>query len=189
MKQETAPQWATWLQAQLDVRGWRQADLVRESQGLIKRDRVSKWLRGAERPTHRMAVITANTLGVSRDEVLGAAGYEAEGEPVTYSTLPSGGQLTAQTPPRELALALAAVSDVALLELLLERAQTRDGQRLPLPPEVPEVHPAAAPPVYEAVSEFMDEAGRADFDPFTRTSRSHLQAEDLARDTPDSERF
>ncbi|MBW1639286.1 hypothetical protein G3H63_09405 [Microbacterium resistens] len=72
---ENAKKWAVWLQAELDRRGWRGADLVRESGETVKRDRVSKWLRGYEAPSHRLAVVVANTLGVDSTEALIAAGF------------------------------------------------------------------------------------------------------------------
>ena len=64
-----AKQWGEWLSAALTARGWRQADLVRQSEGLIKRDRASKWVNGNERPSHRLAIV------VSREDALEAAGY------------------------------------------------------------------------------------------------------------------
>ncbi|WP_156316512.1 hypothetical protein [Leucobacter japonicus] len=67
--------WSDWLRAQLTERAWKQADLVRESEGHIKADRVSKWLAGKESPSHKLATVTANALGVSRDEALIAAGF------------------------------------------------------------------------------------------------------------------
>ncbi len=77
---EQAAAWGIWLSEQLESRGWRQADLVNNSGGRIKRDRASKWVRGAESPTHRMAVVVANTLEVSRADALRAAGYEPAAE-------------------------------------------------------------------------------------------------------------
>lgn len=72
---DVAEAWGAWLSQQLKERGWRQADLVRESAGLIKRDRVSKWVNGIERPTYRLTVVVANTLSLPTNEVLHAAGY------------------------------------------------------------------------------------------------------------------
>ncbi|MFJ4173338.1 helix-turn-helix domain-containing protein [Microbacterium sp. NPDC089696] len=72
---DQAAQWGEWLHQMLDERGWRQADLVRESNGLIKRDRASKWVNGNERPSHRLAIVAANTLGVTQESALTAAGY------------------------------------------------------------------------------------------------------------------
>lgn len=68
--------WSEWLTSELEKRGWRQADFVRESHGTIQRDRVSKWLNGDSRPSHRYAIITANTLGTSHEEALRAAGFD-----------------------------------------------------------------------------------------------------------------
>lgn len=72
MTQET---WAEWLRNRLDERAWKQSDLVRESKSHIKADRVSKWLNGRERPSYKLAIITANTLGIPHDVALSAAGY------------------------------------------------------------------------------------------------------------------
>jgi len=74
--EDRAAAWGTWLQAQLNQRDWRAADLVRASGGSIKPDRASKWLSGKERPSHRYALITANTLGASPKEALDVSGYE-----------------------------------------------------------------------------------------------------------------
>lgn len=70
-----AKAWGDWLANELSERTWRQADLVRESGGLIKRDRASKWASGSERPSYRLAVVAANTLGVTHERALEAAGY------------------------------------------------------------------------------------------------------------------
>ncbi|MEJ1087005.1 hypothetical protein WDU99_01595 [Microbacterium sp. Mu-80] len=75
MTTNDAERWGLWLSQQLKQRDWRQADLVRESQGLIKRDRVSKWVNGIERPTYRLTVVVANSLSLPPEEVLEAAGY------------------------------------------------------------------------------------------------------------------
>lgn len=77
---EQAAAWGKWLSEQLESRGWRQADLVNNSASRIKRDRASKWVRGAESPTHRMAVVVANTLEVPRSDALRAAGFEPAAE-------------------------------------------------------------------------------------------------------------
>lgn len=70
--------WSRWLLARLEEKGWRQADLVRNSGGLIKRDRASKWTSGKENPTYRLAMVTANTLDVPQSDALLAAGYITE---------------------------------------------------------------------------------------------------------------
>ncbi|MBE7953580.1 hypothetical protein ILP86_04500 [Microbacterium sp. R1] len=75
---DQANSWGAWLATKLDEREWRQADLVRESGGLIKRDRASKWLSGNERPSHRLAIVVANTLDLPHEEALEAAGFTAE---------------------------------------------------------------------------------------------------------------
>jgi len=98
-----------WLTAQLDLRGWRQADLVRASK--LPRDRVSKWVNGHESPTHRNAVIIANTLGVPVEEAVAAAGLD---DPVSEPERPG--------PAR----ALARYSDSDLLSELQLRARARE---------------------------------------------------------------
>lgn len=85
---DNAQAWGEWLRRELDKRDWRQADLVRESQGHIKRDRASKWANGNERPTYRMAIVVANTLGASHDDALTAAGY-TPAAPVTPDAPPA----------------------------------------------------------------------------------------------------
>ncbi|WGD38508.1 helix-turn-helix transcriptional regulator [Lysinibacter sp. HNR] len=73
--QITKTSWSDWLHEELSARNWRQADLVRESEGHIKRDRVSKWLAGKEQPSYRMAAVVADVLEIPFDEVLRVAGY------------------------------------------------------------------------------------------------------------------
>lgn len=107
--------WAQWLQEHLDQRGWRQADLVRESQGTIKRDRASKWLAGRETPSYRSAVYVANTLGIDHDDALIAAGYRQPSEDGAASTP------LAATPARTL-------QDYSDLDLIAE-IQRRAAQR------------------------------------------------------------
>lgn len=50
--------------------------MVRASRNTIKRDRASKWLSGSEAPSYRLAVATANALGVNPVEALQAAGFD-----------------------------------------------------------------------------------------------------------------
>ncbi|WP_136057299.1 helix-turn-helix transcriptional regulator [Microbacterium sp. K24] len=83
---DLAAKWGEWLREQLAERGWRQADLVRESEGLIKRDRASKWVNGNERPSHRLAIVAANTLGITRERALFAAGYAASLDDLTLDS-------------------------------------------------------------------------------------------------------
>lgn len=113
MENETRA-WSEWLAQKLDERSWRQADLVRNSEGEIKRDRASKWLSGKETPSYRLAIIVANTLGVDRDEAIIAAGY-----------LPTA---AAENFPKTRAWVLEDFSDEELLEELQRRAKKREGQ-------------------------------------------------------------
>jgi transcriptional regulator with XRE-family HTH domain len=73
--EELAANWGEWLRDMLDSKNWTQSDLVAASDKLIRPDRVSKWVNGKERPSHRNAVIVANTLGVSTTAALDVAGY------------------------------------------------------------------------------------------------------------------
>ena len=73
--EELAIHWGEWLREMLDSKNWAQSDLVAASDKLIRPDRVSKWVNGKERPSHRNAVIVANTLGVSITSALAVAGY------------------------------------------------------------------------------------------------------------------
>lgn len=107
--------WREWLAAHLKERDWRQADLVRESQGTIKRDRASKWLSGNEVPSYRLAVAVANTLDVAREEALAAAGYLSE--QVLRSTT------NEQTQDSQVTLSV--FTDIELTRELLSRAQAR----------------------------------------------------------------
>ena len=66
--------WARWLQAQLDERGWIQAELVRRSAGAISRARVSRWLGGAN-PDLDAIRATCAALGVPAVEGMIAAGH------------------------------------------------------------------------------------------------------------------
>lgn len=104
----TTPSWSEWLRAQLDEREWRNADLVNRSQNTIKADRVSKWLNGKETPSYRLAIVTANTLGVERAEALTAAGF---GDEVPAADAP---------PP----VTLETASDADLLRELLRRIES-----------------------------------------------------------------
>ncbi|MGG7509047.1 helix-turn-helix domain-containing protein [Plantibacter sp. YIM 135249] len=80
--------WTEWLIAELDKRGWKQADLVKASGGAIKRDRVSKWVNGKERPTHRNAIVIANVLGADAAQALAAASFDSSTTLVTPVPLP-----------------------------------------------------------------------------------------------------
>lgn len=138
--EELARKWGDWLKARLDEREWRQADLVRESGGMIKRDRVSKWVAGLERPTFRNATRISNALGIERREVLEAAfliGTEPDfSEPTVeprslfltdeeldlFDNSPEGRAYVAKA---QRSSAFAAFSDAEMLEELLERARTR----------------------------------------------------------------
>lgn len=120
--EERARTWAQWLSGQLAERGWAQADLVSHSGNLIKRDRASKWVNGREAPSHRLAVVAANTLGAPVSEALEAAGFGAAA-------------ITAQVEAvRPAPLPLHEIDERDLLEELLRRAAARatareDGDR------------------------------------------------------------
>jgi len=94
----TETTWASWLRDALEQRGWTQARLVRESGGLIKADRVSKWLSGKETPSHRLTLVTANTLHAAQSDALDAAGFVSVPEHIrrehadvlTYERSPQG---------------------------------------------------------------------------------------------------
>lgn len=72
--------WAIWLRDALGEKGMRAADLVRRSEGAIKRDRVSKWLNRGEAPTYRNAQIVANILEMPQRDALLAAGFAYVGD-------------------------------------------------------------------------------------------------------------
>lgn len=128
-------EWATWLREQLEEREWTNAEFVRQSVGRIKPDRVSKWLSGREVPSHRSAVVAANTLGIDPSFALRAAGFD----------VPAGVMLR----PPKLVRDITAFSDEELAVELLVRVRRRsngDVRRLPHPDlhAVPLTHREAA---------------------------------------------
>lgn len=115
--------WAEWLSTELKRRNWKQAQLVAESGGDIKADRVSKWVNGRERPSHKFAVMTANVLGADRNEALRAAGYDDL--PSDVASVPTDVRVDASTVSPEPDPRLVEVSDEDLLRELLRRAEGR----------------------------------------------------------------
>lgn len=146
-EKDVSEAWGSWLSQQLSDRGWRQADLVRESQGLIKRDRVSKWVNGIERPTYRLTVVVANTLTLPTNEVLQAAGYATpEQDPLTefeaHYFASNDVTDTAAIDPR----ALREYPDSMLMEELARRLAARAGHNQSQAPEsIHQVSAVAAP--------------------------------------------
>jgi hypothetical protein len=120
--------WGTWLQAQLDLRQWRQADLVKNSDGAIKRDRVSKWINGIDRPSYRAAVIVANTLGINQRPALEAAGFmeTEEAARTRQERVEAFVQAQQRKPGARLRKALRGYSDLDLLDEMMRRARLRD---------------------------------------------------------------
>ena len=120
--------WSDWLRQQLDARQWPQAELVRRSGGAIKADRVSKWLKGSEQPSHRNAVRTANALEVDVDEALEVAGY---GDALVEAAWLEQQQALAdqrqveETAQRARTRALREATTLELLEELMRREQKR----------------------------------------------------------------
>lgn len=117
-----------WLQERLDERGWRQADLVNYSEGSIKRDRVSKWINGKEKPSYRYAVIVANTLGVDQSGALEVAGFVESDEQrrERQVKLEAAGLSQEAIPSPELRAELRKFDDATLLGELLVRTKLRE---------------------------------------------------------------
>jgi len=126
-EEQAGNRWSKWLQEKLDERGWRQADLVNNSEGHIKRDRASKWVRGVETPTWRMAKVAANTLGVPQSEALRAAGFENEASEMDRqkSVLKQHLGIKGMT-DGQLVETLKEVPDSAILRVLQLRAAKRE---------------------------------------------------------------
>jgi len=122
--------WSTWLRQQLDERQWPQAELVRRSGGAIKADRVSKWLKGTENPSHRNVIRTANALDADIDEALEVAGY---GESLVEAAFLEQQQALAEQRQREQEdsrlreRVLRETPTIELLEELVRREQLRGG--------------------------------------------------------------
>lgn len=132
---EAMKTWAEWLAKELAERGWRQADLVRESRGAIKPDRVSKWLAGKEMPSFNSALITADALGVPQSKALQVAGFDGKSilkSPEAIGTLAELANAKRQVQVLTVrldalrSLRLSEFSDAELAEEILRRAEERD---------------------------------------------------------------
>lgn len=119
-------QWADWLDAALKERGWAQAELVRQSEGHIKADRVSKWLSGKEGPSHKFAIVAANTLGKEHSEALRAAGFTEAADGLERRRTMLDQHLFAKPSQGRLLELLKDVPDSELLRVLHLRAQRRE---------------------------------------------------------------
>ena len=127
--------WAEWLRESLDSRGWKQADLVRESDGLIKADRVSKWLAGKESPSHKLALVAANALAADQNEALHAAGFShvvlASQKSASADAAQGDGEARAAQSRSEARLSrlgrlLNGIPDSEILHVLQRRAEGRE---------------------------------------------------------------
>lgn len=63
----------SWLQAELNKRGWSQWELSRQSE--IPQSQISKIINGSRHPGPEPCIAIAEALGVSRDEVFRARGW------------------------------------------------------------------------------------------------------------------
>jgi len=128
---QRAHRWGAWLTAQLELRGWRQAQLARTAK--IPRDRVSKWVNGHEAPAHRNVVLVAHALGVPVAEAVAAAGLdERPAEPS-----PAAG-LLARVPDSELLAELQRRARARERRILATIAGTGTGRRAPGPADAPD---------------------------------------------------
>ncbi|WP_141881356.1 helix-turn-helix domain-containing protein [Homoserinimonas aerilata] len=135
--------WAEWLQEMLDSKRWRQADLVNNSHGTVKRDRASKWLSGKESPSYRNAIVVANTLNVSHSSALRAAGFESDEIDQDHSRrlIAAQASIDNYVPPASAQRALAEFPDSILIGEILRRAHEREG-----------VHPIKTLPAWGSLS-------------------------------------
>lgn len=65
----------SWLQEQLDARGWIAADLIRASGNVLTSPRLTNWLSGKEVPRLPKIRVVCSALGVTPAEGMIAAGH------------------------------------------------------------------------------------------------------------------
>lgn len=107
-----------------------QAELVRQSEGHIKADRVSKWLSGKEKPSHKFAIIVANTLGKEHSEALRAAGFTDAADGMDKRRSMLNQHLFAKPSQGLLLEMLKDVPDSEILRVLQLRAERRESDEL-----------------------------------------------------------